>query len=208
MPVTIQSPVTGIWTIHSPRGHHPYSKDFRALDYCYRTLSPALRLRHLLGRLDVTALPAWAQPVRAPLGGRIVTVAQDHDDRLMLNLPRDLSRIRHAVRSGNTDAGFHLGNHLILETDDGHHLLLAHLKKSSVRVVPGQTVSPGDVLAKVGNSGLSLLPHLHFHVTDPAAPNPDQPLPFVFETHQRLDGGVWYEQAASLPPDHRPFRIS
>ncbi len=208
MPITIRSPVSGVWKLHSPRGHHPYSKDFCALDLRFRVLSPALRLRHLFGRLDATALPSWGQPVVAPLAGRVVTVAQDQGDRLSLNLPRDLFLIRRAMKGGSSDPTFYLGNHLMLEADSSHHLLLAHLQQSSIRVVPGQLVAAGEVLAKVGNSGLSLLPHLHFHITDPSADDPDQPLPFIFEQYEALDGGVWHPHEKSLPVDHQPFRTA
>ena len=208
MPVTIHPPVSGIWKLFTSRGHHPYSKDFVALDYRCRAMTPAQRLQYLFTRLDAEDLPGWGQPVLAPLAGKVLHLAQDHDDHTDLNAPRDRLRQRMAARRADGSPGFFLGNHLILETDDGLHVLLAHLKKSSIRVVPGQRVAAGEMLGKVGNSGVSLLPHLHFHITQPAAENPDQPLPFIFDHFDALENDVWQHREMLLPLDHKPFKAT
>ncbi len=207
MPITIHAPVEDVWKLFTPRGHHPYSKDFQALNFRFRALPVALRLRYVFGLLDVARLPSWGQRVLAPLDGKILHVSQDYDDHAQVNIIRDGIGRRLDVRCAGDDAGKHLGNHIIMAANSGHHLLFAHLKKSSVRVVSGQTVHAGEMLAQVGNSGASLLPHLHFHITDPSADNPDQPVPFVFAQHQTLDNGIWHDCQALLPNDHQPFRI-
>jgi murein DD-endopeptidase MepM/ murein hydrolase activator NlpD len=46
----------------------------------------------------------------------------------------------------------------------GHHrckILMGHFKKGSVRVREGDTVSRGQLLGQLGNSGHSTFPHLH-----------------------------------------------
>ncbi len=208
MPTTIQAPVRGIWKLLTPSGHHPYSKDFQALDFTFRTLKPVTRLRLFFGLLDVTTLPSWGQPVQAPMPGTVLRVVQDHDDHTAVNLIRDGIQHKLDARCPSDDPGVHLGNHIIMAASSGEHMLFAHLKKSSAQVVAGQKVAAGDMLARVGNSGISLLPHLHFHITNPAADNPDQPLPFVFEQFDALDNRVWQAYRESLPVDHKPFRVS
>ena len=42
-------------------------------------------------------------------------------------------------------------------------MVLAHLKKGSIKVKEGQHVNEGEFLAQVGNSGSSSEPHLHIH---------------------------------------------
>jgi hypothetical protein len=54
------------------------------------------------------------------------------------------------------------GNHVWVQSGNAY-LLLAHLKKGSVRVRPGQTVSVGEPIGQVGNSGNTSEPHLHIH---------------------------------------------
>lgn len=63
--------------------------------------------------------------------------------------------------------GFNAGNFVVVEhklNDTRYLTLYAHLKKSSVNVVPGQKVSRSEQLGQVGSSGNTLIPHLHFGV--------------------------------------------
>ncbi|MHC9084954.1 M23 family metallopeptidase [Luteimonas sp. RIT-PG2_3] len=48
--------------------------------------------------------------------------------------------------------------------DDGSMALYAHLQRDGVQVLPGQRVRRGQAIARSGNSGFSLGPHLHFAV--------------------------------------------
>lgn len=51
------------------------------------------------------------------------------------------------------------GNYIVLEDDKGYKTKYAHC--SSLNVSTGQTVTKGDVIAKVGSTGNSTGPHLH-----------------------------------------------
>jgi hypothetical protein len=87
-------------------------------------------------------------PVVAPGAGVVVGVAGD----LKENLPGIMSPQQP------------LGNHVILDHENGEFSFLAHLKKDSVRVTLGQQVAAGTLLGACGNSGNSSEPHLHFHL--------------------------------------------
>lgn len=63
------------------------------------------------------------------------------------------------------------GNFVILEivfqngnSTDTVYANYAHLKNGSVRVKIGDTVKRGDVIGRLGNSGNTTGPHLHFHI--------------------------------------------
>jgi len=58
------------------------------------------------------------------------------------------------------------GNHVVVRLEDGSHVFYGHLKQGSVRVREGQSVTAGEVLGALGNSGQSDAPHLHIHVSD------------------------------------------
>lgn len=93
---------------------------------------------------------AWdfAMPVGSPVvaarGGRVVRVVDEHDGR-GVDAPNNLIAIDH----GDGTTGYYL-----------------HLEKGGALVKPGEVVRRGQLIARSGNVGRSLLPHLHFHVRD------------------------------------------
>ncbi|QTQ15681.1 peptidoglycan DD-metalloendopeptidase family protein [Treponema parvum] len=54
------------------------------------------------------------------------------------------------------------GNYIIISHHSGYKTLYGHL--SATLVLKGQSVSPANVIGRVGNTGLSTGPHLHFTV--------------------------------------------
>ncbi|MCS3664875.1 M23 family metallopeptidase [Salinibacter ruber] len=100
-----------------------------------------------------TALARYAvfgAPVYAPCDGVVETTAGSLPDR---SPPaRDTAR--------------KAGNHVLLRCAPDAYVLLAHLKQGSVRVEPGDSVSPDTRLGRVGNSGNSWEPHLHISAQD------------------------------------------
>jgi len=56
-----------------------------------------------------------------------------------------------------------LGNHIIINHGYGYTSVYAHLDRFNVLRV-GQKVERGDVIGYVGNTGLSIAPHLHYEV--------------------------------------------
>lgn len=58
------------------------------------------------------------------------------------------------------------GNFVVIEHSNGDCSLYAHMIPHSSPLEKGQMVKQGDFIGKVGNSGNSTCPHLHFHVAD------------------------------------------
>ncbi|MCU5427529.1 peptidoglycan DD-metalloendopeptidase family protein [Bacillus cereus] len=86
--------------------------------------------------------------VTAPASGTVVSINNDEKDLV----------------PGSDDFQSMAGNHIYLRLDEtGTFLVLAHLKKGSIKVKEGQHVNEGEFLAQVGNSGSSSEPHLHIH---------------------------------------------
>jgi murein DD-endopeptidase MepM/ murein hydrolase activator NlpD len=73
------------------------------------------------------------------------------------------------------------GNQIILEITPGVYAAYAHLQPGSLAVQVGDTVSTGDVIAKLGNTGPSQGPHLHFGLLDKPDLFVGRSLPFVLE---------------------------
>ncbi|MCU5325048.1 M23 family metallopeptidase [Bacillus cereus] len=86
--------------------------------------------------------------VMAPAPGTVVSINNNEQD----------------LAPGSDDFQSMVGNHIYLRLDEtGTFLVLAHLKKGSIKVKEGQHVNEGEFLAQVGNSGSSSEPHLHIH---------------------------------------------
>ena len=62
--------------------------------------------------------------------------------------------------SGNAGDGY--GNYVVIAHANGVKTVYAHC--SQLLVSKGQTISQGEVIAKVGSTGNSTGPHLHFEV--------------------------------------------
>jgi hypothetical protein len=58
------------------------------------------------------------------------------------------------------------GNSVILDLGNRHYALYAHMQPGSIKVHRGEKVHLGQVIGLVGDTGNSLVPHLHFQVTD------------------------------------------
>jgi hypothetical protein len=75
------------------------------------------------------------------------------------------------------------GNHVILEIAPNVFAAYEHLQPGSLRVKVGDTVKVGKVLAKIGNTGPSLGPHLHFGLLNRPDIFTGRSLPFVIDSY-------------------------
>lgn len=94
---------------------------------------------------------AYGLPLFAPAPGRVIVVR----DGVAENRPNEMGK-----------GG---GNGVIIDHGFGEYSQLWHMIPGSVKVKKGQWVDHGQPLGRVGNSGRSSAPHIHFHV-ESAAP--------------------------------------
>lgn len=116
---------------------------------------------------DPEAFAVFGTPVRAPCAGMVVRAADGQPDR---------------PAPGRASASLE-GNHVVLECGESW-VVLAHMARGSVAVHVGDTVTVGDPLGRVGNSGRSDEPHLHIHVQTPGtdeSPLAGAPIPVTFD---------------------------
>jgi murein DD-endopeptidase MepM/ murein hydrolase activator NlpD len=103
-----------------------------------------------------------------------------------------------------------LGNHVILDIGGGYYAFYAHMQKGSVTVKPGDRVRRGQVLGRVGNSGNTASPHLHFHIMNGPTVYGSDGLPYAMD-HFELAGQIPAEEFGDftvpfLEKDFNPWR--
>lgn len=72
------------------------------------------------------------------------------------------------------------GNYILVDLGDAAYAVYAHLQPGSLRVRKGDRVRRGQLLARVGNTGNSSEPHLHFHVSDRPSAIDAEGIPYAF----------------------------
>jgi hypothetical protein len=75
-----------------------------------------------------------------------------------------------------------LGNHLVIDIGGGHFAVYAHLQPGSLQVHIGEHIRQGQVIGRLGNTGNSDLPHLHFEIINGPGVATSDGLPFVFRS--------------------------
>jgi len=101
-----------------------------------------------------------------------------------------------------------VGNHIVIRAAPGVYLLYAHLQRGSLRVHVGEHVRRGQVLARIGNSGNSTTPHLHFQIMTTATFFPTDSRPYVFRRFYllgQITSRIWDDNLGLQPTGVLPF---
>jgi hypothetical protein len=107
------------------------------------------------------------------------------------------------------------GNAVILDLGQHRYAMYAHLQPGSLKVHQGDRVHTGQVLGLVGNTGNSLVPHLHFQLMDQPSSLASNGLPYEidsFDVTARVTSTAAFDQAEAdgtpiphillTPPEH------
>ncbi|MFI4959529.1 MAG: M23 family metallopeptidase [Lysobacterales bacterium] len=78
------------------------------------------------------------------------------------------------------------GNYVVLELKPGVYASYAHLQRGSVKVRAGEHVRRGQLLGRLGQSGSSAAPHLHFQLSSAVTFEGSEGLPFLFDRFDLL----------------------
>lgn len=169
--ITLTPPLKGEWAVLNPPGHPAVALDFLAVNERKLPYERKRILSHIFGRIPVSRTYAWDQPVYSPCEGTVVAAGNEAPDTEWTGMLFDLIRL--GLKRPAADAPFseYGGNYVIIKSGE-HFVLLAHFRKGSLKVKPGDRVSAGQELGRVGNSGSSLQPHLHLQVMHSKDPLP------------------------------------
>ncbi len=162
-----------------------YSQPF-AVDFV--KLGAEGRTHQSSGRV-LTDHHSWHQPVYAAAGGKVAYVCFDMPDMAPGAIPDQ------AIMRG--DMRRLLGNAVAVSHANGEFSYYAHLQQASLQVNEGEMIRRGTLLGRVGNSGNSPGPHLHFHVMNGPNLFIDQGLPFRFSHFEA--GGQYFPEPMTIP---------
>ncbi len=98
----------------------------------------------------------YGADVLAVADGRVVNIVDGIPENAGLNHHRSVPMTVRTIA----------GNAVILDLGGGVYAAYDHLQPGSIRVRSGQRVETGQVLARLGNSGNAMAPHLHFQLMD------------------------------------------
>jgi len=101
------------------------------------------------------------------------------------------------------------GNQVMLEIAPKVYAVYAHLQPGSLRVKVGDTVKVGATLAKIGNTGPSLGPHLHFGLLNRPDLFTGRSLPFVIDSYTlagRADFKASQGDTVAITPESKQVR--
>ena len=140
---------------------------------------------------------AYGADVLAVADGTVVSVQDGKPDQTpnVFLVPQDFS-----------DFG---GNHVMLEIAPNVFGIYFHLQPGSLTVKVGDVVEAGARIARIGNTGPSAGPHLHFGLADKPDGVAGRSLPFVFDSYTLVGSA---DEEASTPdhivitPDRRQVR--
>ncbi|MDQ3205788.1 MAG: M23 family metallopeptidase, partial [Pseudomonadota bacterium] len=143
--------------------------------------------------LDTRAYYAYGEPVFAVADGTVVRAM----DGLPDNIPRTAAGFSTALPLTMENIA---GNAITLDLGDGQFAYYAHLQAGSLLVGEGDRVKRGQALGRIGNSGDSREPHLHFQVTNAPGVLASEGLPYVIDRYRaRSADGRWEERRNELP---------
>jgi len=162
---------------------------------------PAGGARTLLVGVPTRECHGWGEPVHAPLDGVVVAVADGIPERRRIHPLREIALVLKTGLTFRPTAGHVravMGNHVILRCGDVY-AGFAHLTTGSVMVAPDQAVRAGDVLGRVGHTGNSTAPHLHFQLMDGPDPLVARGVPCAFRAYEVWDGTAWRRVERAIP---------
>jgi len=214
-PIIVEFPLRGEW--HSPNtpgtkipSHGTdqlgtrYAYDFIQVDWD-RAGYPAYRVsfpQYLLFGVPLNEYYCWGQEVYAPCDGVVVRAEDGYEEHARTNLFSDLSNAyknAHYFDPAKDNVQSVAGNYIIIECGANIYAALVHLQMGSIQVSEGQTVKKGDFIGRVGHSGNSFAPHLHFQLMDSYDITTAKGLPCAFEEYEIFQDGEWQTVTNGIP---------
>jgi hypothetical protein len=215
-PIVVELPLRGEWTaVHTPAHRIPsHGTDQLGQRYAFDLVRPDLRkglhlhpsgnVRMLLIGARTSEFYGWDQPVHVAFDGEVVSATDGIEERAWIHLIRELALVLKNAFTFDPQTqglGALAGNHVIVRmgANPAIHALYAHLAPGTVEVEPAQPVRTGDPIGRVGHTGNSTAPHLHFQLMDSPDPLKAGGIPCAFRAYEAYRGGRWVRVERGFP---------
>lgn len=222
-PIIMEFPLRGEWMLPNTPGTkvpshgteqlgQKYAYDFTQVDWSEKGLRfySGSKLRYLLLGVPLRNCFGWGKDVYAPCNGTVIQCEDGHKERQIVHLVSDLAVVLKNAFFFNMKKGWQpvLGNYLIMDCGNGIYAFFAHFLNGSINVKVGDSVKKGQIIGKVGHSGNSTAPHLHFHLMD----NPDlleaNGIPCAFESYEVFKENSWVPVTNGIPTSTERIRFN
>ncbi|MFZ2539136.1 MAG: M23 family metallopeptidase [Oscillospiraceae bacterium] len=223
-PIIVEFPLRGEWlSPNTPGTRIPshgtnrlgtrYAYDFLQVDWERRGL-PAYRVsfvQYLLFGVPLNEYYCWGQNVYVPCDGIIILAEDGYKERTRTNLWSDMRNAyknAHFFDPRKDDIQSVAGNYIIMECGENIYAALVHFQTGSIQVSTGQSVKKGEIIGRVGHSGNSFAPHLHFQLMDSSDILTANGLPCAFEQYEVFQNGGWKKVVNGIPTDKDRIRFN
>ncbi len=153
------------------------SSNFMRYAYDFVLLNDANKYYETDGKKDED-YKGFGQPVFAVCDGKVIYATGEHEDDKNFDVKKLLQNPLELY-----------GNCIAIEHPNGSVSIYGHLKKNSISVKVGDVVKSKQEIARIGVSGSSFFPHLHFEVRT-SIKNDAEGLPSFFSNLKQIKGKV------------------
>ena len=132
----------------------------------------------------------WGREILAPAAGTVTYARND-----VPNNPRPEDPDINSFAALHDPVMAYMGNCVIIDHGNSEYSVMAHMQQGSVTVKLGERVTAGQVIGRLGNSGDSYGPHLHYQLQSAPQLFHGQSLPFRFQNIDapQLSRGTQFE---------------
>ncbi|MEI5991512.1 hypothetical protein A5881_003049 [Enterococcus termitis] len=167
-------------------------------------------LHYIFSGVSIEKYYCYNQDIFAPCDGEIVAVVDGIPERKIVNWLVDMAiGIKNSATFNERKDHFSqiAGNYIIMKLGDDLYAAFAHLKTDSIIVSINDRVKKGSLLGKVGHSGNSTSPHLHFQLMDRDDITNAKGVPFRFEQYELYIDNQWKTVFNQIPSASDRFRF-
>lgn len=222
-PIIVEFPLRGEWlSPNTPGTKVPshgtnqlgtrYAYDFIQVDW-NRIGTPAYRvgvMQYLFSGVKLSDYYSWGQEVYSPCDGIVVGAEDGYAENEKTNLLADMSNAyknAHYFDPEKDDIQSVAGNYVIIKYSENVYAALCHLQTGSIQVSVGQMIKKGEVIGRVGHSGNSFAPHLHFQLMDSSDISVANGVPCAFEQYEIFRDNEWQIIENGIPTDKDRIRF-